>query len=337
MVYIFGRGLEYYKMACNDEKHDATFIDIPRGQHFSLILQTIKSIYATSKVDDIFVFYHTVFFTLDPKQSYWGRKQHRHAKKIKKFIKTITNKKVLYFHDEEWVVRLLHIEHNEHNSKKWKCVDKIATYDKNMAVLHNWPYIKYSIEDIRTTTNINSKKKKYDISIIQGYDAYNGQANKRMNDTYYFLHKLNAYKVNYLFGFRAGEKDILKRQGANEEQIKQTNYLALQNNYSPTNNFLQEFKYKIVNTKCCCFMSGGNAYITGKIQMAVLLNQKIITDLEEIKNTPFYDKKWVKVVDFTKVPDEIIKWLKDDKIKPNYKHKEYCLGGEFAKEIKKLF
>jgi hypothetical protein len=70
MVYIFGRGLEYYKMACNDEKHDATFIDIPRGQHFSLILQTIKSIYATSKVDDIFVFYHTVFFTLDPKQSY---------------------------------------------------------------------------------------------------------------------------------------------------------------------------------------------------------------------------------------------------------------------------
>jgi hypothetical protein len=71
--------------------------------------------------------------------------------------------------------------------------------------------------------------------------------------------------------------------------------------------------------------------------MAVLLNQKIITDLEEIKNTPFYDERWIKVVDFTIVSDTVMKWLKDDKIKPNYKHKEYCLGGEFAKEIKKLF
>jgi hypothetical protein len=149
-------------------------------------------------------------------------------------------------------------------------------------------YIKYSVEDIRKTTKINSNKiKKYDVTIIQGYSSFNGQADLRLNCTYYFLQKLNAFRINYLFGFRSwdNKKIIFKKN------IKKIKYLLKNNNYFPKDDFVQEFQQKIINTKCCCFMAVGNTYITGKIQMAVLLDQKIITDLQEIKNVPFYDEK----------------------------------------------
>jgi hypothetical protein len=127
---------------------------------------------------------------------------------------------------------------------------------------------------------------KYDISIIQSYGSFKNQGKLRSYSTYFFLKKLNAFKVNYLFGFR--NKDSENKQYKNKQQLQ---YLIKCNNYSPKNHYEQEFTYKVASTKCCCFMAGGNSYITGKLQMAVLLNQKIITDLQEIKDTPFYDER----------------------------------------------
>jgi hypothetical protein len=101
MVYIFGRNFEYYKMACDDKRHDATFIDIPRCMSFRKTKKIIQSVYRKSSAKDIFVFYHTCFFYCKKGKEFGGIGTHLFTKKIKKLLSKIKNKKVLYIHDAE--------------------------------------------------------------------------------------------------------------------------------------------------------------------------------------------------------------------------------------------
>jgi len=67
-----------------------------------------------------------------------------------------------------------------------------------------------------------------------------------------------------------------------------------------------------------------------KFHIAVANNMKIITDTKAVKEEPWYNKEWIRVIESPIFSKEDIMWLEDKNIKPNYPKQDiFYLTGEY--------
>lgn len=293
-------------MNTENVKSNIFFLNISDEQFFT----NLKKILINHPPKDVLFIVHSFIYFEKKRQ-------------VRKFFHLIKNyKKCMHFVD---TVQVINNVKNNFKKRKWiiKKFKKteIFTYSLTDAKLYGWSQINYPVIDIR------KKYKKFEYRnniLLQNlrHDDY-----LRINTTYQWLKSFDK-RIPYIYNGPVNISNVAP------EYKEKCEYINACCNYHLVNRDA-EFIDNCVNCNICMYVGRfGSEYLTNKLFFCVLTNKKIITDVNLVKNEPYYDKRWIKVVKQGKrLSPSIIKWIKDKKIVPNYKNKDIVLVDYYVNKL----
>ncbi|MDR0950803.1 MAG: hypothetical protein LBM13_04160 [Candidatus Ancillula sp.] len=196
--------------------------------------------------------------------------------------------------------------------------ERVITYSKEDAEKYHFEHLltPYSVLFPKLTQNINQEHK-YKMIFVGGNPNIRGEI---LNQIFTKLHnKLNYTKKNLFFDLVDVNNDYLKIM--NSENTKRWNI----NKFLPYKQMLQE----TIKSNVILEISSTQNHQSPSLRYyeAVVYNKKLLTNIQAIKNYPFYNPKYMKIFNsIDDIDEELLKWIDSEEII------DYKYDGQFSPE-----